>query len=249
MWRWSYMWSAVQFTWSVFSTYVEVILRVAFYGFHQGSILHVCGGDPKLFILFGAISSYSPRMWRWSLFGMNFWPVKYVFSTYVEVILSARLGRLFAICILHVCGGDPYYDSVKALQEQYSPRMWRWSPFVFLIDIIRVVFSTYVEVILEKLLQQRKAFCILHVCGGDPVCNLPLRPRIQYSPRMWRWSSIVPCIVGLLRVFSTYVEVILIFWISSNVTDSILHVCGGDPLHGNPCLKKSWYSPRMWRWS
>ena len=53
-------------------------------------------------------------------------------------------------------------------------------------------------------------FCILHVCGGDPKSG-----RLAYS---------------LLRVFSTYVEVIPGLRFAEVLGLSILHVCGGDPL-------------------
>ena len=51
----------------MFSTYVEVILRYGFKPYAQPSVLHVCGGDPKVEIV--------------ALFAVP------VFSTYVEVIL------------------------------------------------------------------------------------------------------------------------------------------------------------------
>ena len=55
---------------------------------------------------------------------------------------------LVGICILHVCGGDPY-DFTEFINQLY-------------------VFSTYVEVIPENDYVEGVAICILHVCGGDP---------------------------------------------------------------------------------
>ena len=58
------MWSTIQFTWSVFSTYVEVIPIFPKNTMINTSILHVCGGDPMTGIITVNIPEYSPRMWR-----------------------------------------------------------------------------------------------------------------------------------------------------------------------------------------
>ena len=48
----------------VFSTYVEVILIPVDGCAYSNSILHVCGGDPRLSALEDREKKYSPRMWR-----------------------------------------------------------------------------------------------------------------------------------------------------------------------------------------
>ena len=70
---------------------------------------------------------------------------------------------------------------------------------------------------------------ILHVCGGDPAKPRDKRPKMLYSPRMWRWSLSVPSAIYVNTVFSTYVEVILEMNDIKILGRSILHVCGGDP--------------------
>ena len=127
--------------------------------------------------------------------------------------------------------------------------MWRWSCPVGHHPRLKHVFSTYVEVILYRLL-----FCwcwlrILHVCGGDPVIHGIARSVKEYSPRMWRWSYFKNGWQLLHIVFSTYVEVILIHLIHLYLWFRILHVCGGDPEAKEEFYKKAKYSPRMWRWS
>ena len=111
----------------VFSTYVEVILDVAVSFTRTCCILHVCGGDPTNQHHYHFASGYSPRMWRWSQYKRIANGKQAVFSTYVEVIPPLVALSKHGMGILHVCGGDPYYDAIKSLQEQYSPRMWRWS--------------------------------------------------------------------------------------------------------------------------
>ena len=92
-------------------------------------------------------------------------------------------------------------------------------------------------------------YCILHVCGGDPVME-NLKPASKlYSPRVWRWSYHVQLQSHRRHVFSTCVEVIPK---SSGLVSAILcilHVCGGDPKKKPPKNFWSLYSPRVWRWS
>ena len=48
----------------VFSTYVEVIPGFGIKEDAEHSVLHVCGGDPGIYILVGGNAECSPRMWR-----------------------------------------------------------------------------------------------------------------------------------------------------------------------------------------
>ena len=48
-----------------------------------------------------------------------------VFSTYVEVILTAKHVLHVTICVLHVCGGDPTQARRVLCRQWCSPRMWR----------------------------------------------------------------------------------------------------------------------------
>ena len=155
------------------------------------SILHVCGGDPRIAMNSRILPKYSPRMWRWSLSTFLPWPVEGVFSTYVEVILLVALSQHKCSGILHVCGGDPNTRVLYILLIVYSPRMWRWSHAYDQMAADQAVFSTYVEVIPIIIFCTSNVWCILHVCGGDPHTRLSMSSVCQYSPRMWRWSR--PC--------------------------------------------------------
>ena len=174
MWRWSFQLVKIRNHWSVFSTYVEVILYGYFRKRQPSSILHVCGGDPMAFryYIFGV--AYSPRMWRWSLWAVTKNREHEVFSTYVEVILVVGFWIHVKRRILHVCGGDPAIGRELGLSPKYSPRMWRWSLSFLINNSQPSVFSTYVEVILLRPVGTRSIWCILHVCGGDPslLCSL-----------------------------------------------------------------------------
>ena len=68
-------------------------------------ILHVCGGDPLVYVS-GMLQGQ-------------------VFSTYVEVILQCHNPAVLDKSILHVCGGDPTAIRVAKILLSYSPRMWR----------------------------------------------------------------------------------------------------------------------------
>ena len=127
--------------------------------------------------------------------------------------------------------------------------MWRWS-WIWLLSLWSLkVFSTYVEVIPVQMLLGHANISILHVCGGDPWIVEGAIMWQVYSPRMWRWSQQKLQADELVRVFSTYVEVILSSADLKTIANSILHVCGGDPIwHINRRIINR-YSPRMWRWS
>ena len=66
---------------------------------------------------------------------------------------------------------------------------------------------------------------------------------------MWRWSYMNALFNKPVRVFSTYVEMILKEGRNKTVTVSILHVCGDDPPTNTGGKSILMYSPRMWRWS
>ena len=151
MWRWSWAGCIDRRYRFVFSTYVEMILLVIIVLLHFFGILHVCGDDPIFLFSIRIASEYSPRMWRWSL-------------------ALAGIRSLFK-SILHVCGDDPNRVKLLETEKRYSPRMWRWSlHFSFLSPKVNV-FSTYVEMILKQLEDERECKCILHVCGDDPIEN------------------------------------------------------------------------------
>ena len=168
MWRWSYFLSNSIPIKLIFSTYVEVILVLPLPSRILIDFLHVCGGDPTLTVDNLNYKLFSPRMWRWSYIFFCACRPCFIFSTYVEVIL------FFCFCIislnyfLHVCGGDPELDLPPISNCLFSPRMWRWSSQILAQAQAKIIFSTYVEVILN-----------LRVKAIKPS---------TFSPRMWRWS-------------------------------------------------------------
>ena len=188
-------------------------------------------------------------MWRWSLVWFFEPCCRWVFSTYVEVIPTYTTNNHMMMCVLHVCGGDPKLIDTSTLKALCSPRMWRWSYGVNVVETDKLVFSTYVEVILLARSVWSEFFSVLHVCGGDPNEWFNSSQNRKCSPRMWRWSHnpIHPCIK--MRVFSTYVEVIPWLTMYSLSIQCVLHVCGGDPLDSKMPEKDRECSPRMWRWS
>ena len=50
----------------------------------------------------------------------------------------------------------------------------------------RLVFSTYVEMILATSIDDTSSKRILHVCGDDPIDDETKCDGAKYSPRMWR---------------------------------------------------------------
>ena len=125
MWRWSWHSVRRKINGWVFSTYVEVIPHNFRRWTHKCCVLHVCGGDPHLGIRDADSLKCSPRMWRWSLPLQQCSKQMLVFSTYVEVILREMLKRFLKLCVLHVCGGDPFSVATCIAFEWCSPRMWK----------------------------------------------------------------------------------------------------------------------------
>ena len=127
--------------------------------------------------------------------------------------------------------------------------MWRWSWVMICNSYFFIVFSTYVEMILNFSPIMTWFPCILHVCGDDPTNPILFPNSIPYSPRMWRWSWWTCQCWRLELVFSTYVEMILTWFLAAVFCSGILHVCGDDPTYICRVSTRSMYSPRMWRWS
>ena len=152
-----------------------------------------------------------------------------IFSTYVEVILILLITVIFQLNFLHVCGGDPEETIQNRKEWLFSPRMWRWSWVKDKAELLKKIFSTYVEVILQYPSFGCHWNDFLHVCGGDPIFIVHNYFSNSFSPRMWRWSSNS----SVVWFFSSY----------------FLHVCGGDPKARLPQSGRSKFSPRMWRWS
>ena len=147
----------------------------------------------------------------------------------MEVILSLLLPCGLFECFLHACGGDPTAAIQRENRALFSPRMWRWSYQCSNSNKHKIVFSTHVEVILSCLLVVFKWKRFLHACGGDPHSATTHKNNFLFSPRMWRWSQGQRLFPWWQIVFSTYVEVILVYRLAYRHHESFLHVCGGDP--------------------
>ncbi len=191
----------------------------------------------------------SPRMWRWSWTPEPSILSNKVFSTYVEMILLIWACAAVGPSVLHVCGDDPIHSTCTAMTSKCSPRMWRWSYSSIIAGSRKRVFSTYVEMILWKLLSNSRHLGVLHVCGDDPNVVQTLRVIARCSPRMWRWSPLNRHFFTIITVFSTYVEMILLPPIVSSYWGGVLHVCGDDPKLIGISNLEPMCSPRMWRWS
>ena len=112
---------------SVFPTYVGVILPWTVISRGWWGIPHVCGGDPPM---------------------LNQQPIaRMVFPTYVGVILILVVTTPIDPSIPHVCGGDPGVTFILNHATRYSPRMWGWSSEKIRGPSRIIVFPTYVGVI------------------------------------------------------------------------------------------------------
>ena len=96
-----------QGSFSVISTYVEMILTPTSSNDDLVGDLHVCGDDPATATTKLTAQKWSPRMWRWSWIAFLQLQSLWVISTYVEMILDTFSTYLLHFCDLHVCGDDP----------------------------------------------------------------------------------------------------------------------------------------------
>ena len=233
MWGWSFGVKTCRQGPCVFPMYVGVILKLSTWIIGQLGIPHVCGGDPWSVKLPLSTRLYSPCMWGWSYFFPTDIQQPVVFPMYVGVILISLLAQLICIGIPHVCGGDPFLDFWRRAVSGYSPCMWGWSSIHKFLPPLHTVFPMYVGVILVLISPTASAYCIPHVCGGDPLKSLIKPLSTWYSPCMWGWSFCYQWSVRQDRVFPMYVGVILDSWEFGSIVESIPHVCGGDPHHRN----------------
>ena len=105
MWRCFCRWASRKARHQLFSTYVEVFLRISFITPLSLTFLHVCGGVSKIQRSCMDGFNFSPRMWRcfsaWSRDRLQ----DMLFSTYVEVFLLHIFEEGKEWTFLHVCGG------------------------------------------------------------------------------------------------------------------------------------------------
>ena len=105
--------------------------------------------------------------------------------------------------------------------------MWRCFFFSSLFYLNPIVFSTHVEVFLNKAAAVNQIVSLLHACGGVSHLFNITNIKIRSSPRMWRCFPAWDKNELTNQVFSTHVEVFLY------------------PYSRTPTNDQS--SPRMWR--
>ena len=89
------------------------------------------------------------------------------------------------------------------------------------------IFSTYVEVFLNKSCRCYGLYDFLHVCGGVSIESPRGEFFVKFSPRMWRCFLSEPARFAVADIFSTYVEVFLKAGLVKRYGVNFLHVCGG----------------------
>ncbi len=131
MWRCFLTRAALQLTFSIFSTYVEVFPTKALTFPAASDFLHVCGGVSGNVITSTYATKFSPRMWRCFLVGEQSTGNYRIFSTYVEVFPFLKSENDKYDHFLHVCGGVSTTELTYIYQLSFSPRMWRcfWIPW------------------------------------------------------------------------------------------------------------------------
>ena len=173
----------------VFSTSVEVFLKVPQPRVTCRGLLHVRGGVSRSASGLPAVMMSSPRPWRCFLVGRHL--------------------RKVDSSLLHVRGG---VSEVKGEPDQgslSSPRPWRCFQDGFERLLGRGVFSTSVEVFLDRFVPSKSASSLLHVRGGVSYRAHAWCLVCGSSPRPWRCFQEASRHLRRSAVFSTSVEVFL----------------------------------------
>ena len=191
----------------VFSTSVEVFLKLITSSRYSSSLLHVRGGVSAHAHDSRTRTQSSPRPWRCFLHGPRVYRRQHVFSTSVEVFPKHRGTIGTHTSLLHVRGGVSTESQLRTKTFASSPRPWRCFRHILHAGEIANVFSTSVEVFLEEEGYRAARAGLLHVRGGvSPAKQFVELPRTS-SPRPWRCFLARFCSSWRTGVFSTSVEV------------------------------------------
>ena len=112
MWGWSFGDAKAQIIVGLFPTYVGVILCKYMKLNPFVAFPHVCGGDKNCTLVIQPVKSFSPRMWGWLVFLLDFSSLDKLFPTYVGVIPQTIRHPWNGNTFPHVCRGDPIYLSI-----------------------------------------------------------------------------------------------------------------------------------------
>src|SRR5690554_5462555 len=150
------------------------------------SLLHARGGVSPRRPDHQDLEASSPRPWRCfhgcRLFALS----KGVFSTPVEVFLSASLRSPRLPRLLHARGGVSLLGLEFASYGRSSPRPWRCFRSHKPATAHVGVFSTPVEVFPHDTTELEVWLCLLHARGGVSRMTVPNFSQYKSSPRPWR---------------------------------------------------------------
>ncbi len=109
------------------------------------------------------------------------------------------------------------------------------------------IFSTYVEVFLNRIIRIFTFTHFLHVCGGVSPAMLESPITHKFSPRMWRCfhrrNEALDCRKFSPRMWRCFREAMQ----NRHQWEDFLHVCGGVSLGHQSYYGHQQFSPRMWR--
>ena len=137
----------------------------------------------------------------------------------------------------------------SAVNITYSPHTWSWTVFILSFPYCLILFSTHVELnrFIRKIDNDR--ISILHTRGVEPYMAIASGVHCSYSPHTWSWTAPLPEGEGLLRLFSTHVELNRSKCKSSSPAYTILHTRGVEPYVAIASGVHCSYSPHTWSWT
>ena len=104
----------------------------------------------------------------------------------MEVFLTITRKILTLQSFLHVRGGVSKVAFIVGTDGTFSLRSWRCFSFSLGRGVRVQVFSTSVEVFLDKWTESSDGLSFLHVRGGVSMPAKVLQGQVWFSPRSWR---------------------------------------------------------------
>jgi len=154
-----------------------------------GGSPHACGDGPLSSLSRDSCTSFSPRVWGWSVRIREAGRGHAVLPTRVGMVRVGMASMSSRWSSPHACGDGPCGGSIGRRSRWFSPRVWGWSVAGACSPRVASVLPTRVGMVRKRV-----------------ACSLAER---RFSPRVWGWSvdvvdqdaqvDVLPTRVGMVR--------------------------------------------------
>ena len=152
----------------VFPTHVGMFRLTARVWAINDRFPHACGDVPSHGPLFIQFVKFSPRMWGCSVVMIPILLILPVFPTHVGMFRTPPSSRGEYPCFPHACGDVPSIRAFKAVELEFSPRMWGCSDVAWGAVHPERVFPTHVGMFRICSRGEPTLQSFPHACGDVP---------------------------------------------------------------------------------